>query len=167
MNVRMSCQFIWNQPLNHLILEGTNICQVFNMKAEDFFWKWEATNFNTKKGAFTLIVARDMKQGFQQEREKQAAAARRRQNVNSMLNRGTGRNLGAIMNMGRAAPSTPIKSELQPTPGFGATTPLRGSVSGPTIVKFSDGPAQTAEAKKGRACASININHRTTLIISR
>jgi hypothetical protein len=112
------------------------------------FWKWEASNFNTKKGAFTLAAARDLKEGLQQEQARNMEK-QRRANLTGMLNRPRG--TAGVLNIGRfAAAQMPVKTEEKAISGL-----ARKRAAGPSRVTFHDGPLQTEEAKKGRACMAM------------
>jgi hypothetical protein len=133
-------------------VSGVHICEIMNIPAQDFFWKWEASNFNTKKGAFTLAAAHDLKEDLQREQDKKVAMQRQRANVASALTR---RPMGGVLNIGRSSmPQTPIKSESKVVSGLNVPK-LRQPIAGPSRVRFHDGPLQTDEAKKGRACTSL------------
>ena len=131
---------------------------MFNLPAEDLFFKWEAANFNSK-AAFTLAAAHDLKARIQREKERVAESQRRaRANLAGAL-RSAPRGGGAgILNIGArygaGGVGMPVKTELGRGPEKGERR--KGLVAGPSRVKY-EGPQMSEEARRGRACKCFRV----------
>jgi DNA polymerase alpha subunit B len=131
-----------------------NLCQIYNISAENLFYKWEAINFASRsvQFSFTMDSAHALKAQIQ--RDLAAESSRRQQAKSNML---AGMNKGRPSGMARLgvradATAAPSITSMPRSDKFGGV--IRDNISrttGPTKVSFT-GLKSDEDSRRKRAC---------------